>query len=371
VIRVLIVAAIFLYSSTTFSAVPQIINYQGTLSDSGGNPINATLNITFTLYDADVAGNNLWQETQSVDVTNGVFNVQFGADAGNPLSPAIFDDPLFLGIQVDADAEMTPRQALTAAGYAFKARSVENDTLNSLSCANGEVPKWNGGAWACAADENSGGDITGVTAGTGLTGGGASGNVNIVADTNVLQSRVTGICPTGQSIRVINPNGTVACEVDSNSGGDITGVTAGFGLLGGGSSGSVTISSNLSQMQRRVSGSCGVGSSIRVITQNGTVTCEPDTDTVRPPASLSHEPLSTLSNFGGGVGINTLDIGGMTNRFCMLSQVMVEDTDTANESAGCDVIINANGRWLLRAKLQDPSKDANVTCSAKCFLLQN
>jgi len=86
------------------------------------------------------------------------------------------------------------------------------------------------------------GDITGVTAGTGLTGGGLSGTVTLNADTTVLQTRVSDSCPPGQSIRVISPTGTVTCEVDDNSGGDITGVTAGTGLTGGGVSGDVSIS---------------------------------------------------------------------------------------------------------------------------------
>ncbi|HEX2839926.1 hypothetical protein [Hyphomicrobium sp.] len=34
---------------------------------------------------------------------------------------------------------------------------VPNDTLAGLSCSSGQVPKWNGTAWACAADNASGG----------------------------------------------------------------------------------------------------------------------------------------------------------------------------------------------------------------------
>ena len=69
-----------------------------------------------------------------------------------------------------------------------------------------------------------GGDITAVNSGTGLTGGGTSGGVTLSADTNYLQRRVTSSCGAGSSIRVINSNGTVTCETDdTGAGGGISG----------------------------------------------------------------------------------------------------------------------------------------------------
>lgn len=43
-------------------------------------------------------------------------------------------------------------------------------SLGLTSCASGQILKWSG-SWACAADNNSGGTVTSVASGTGLTGG--------------------------------------------------------------------------------------------------------------------------------------------------------------------------------------------------------
>lgn len=86
------------------------------------------------------------------------------------------------------------------------------------------------------------GDVTAVTAGFGLTGGALSGEAVLAADTAHMQRRVAGVCPTGSSIREIDSAGNVVCEAGSS--GDITAVTAGTGLSGGGTGGDVTLALN-------------------------------------------------------------------------------------------------------------------------------
>ncbi len=140
----------------------------------------------------------------------------------------------------------------------------DDDTLAGLSCASGEIAKWNGSAWACAADDTgAGGDITAVTAGTGLNGGGTTGDVALSADTTYLQRRVSASCTAGSSIRAIAADGTVTCETDNDSGGDITSVISGTGLNGGAISGNATLNVDVPLI---LSGSAGVsGSSAGII----------------------------------------------------------------------------------------------------------
>jgi len=95
-------------------------------------------------------------------------------------------------------------------------------TLDSVappaSCLAGQIIKWNGIDWTCAA-ESGGGDITGVSAGSGLTGGGTSGDVTLnvgagtgisVATDSVALAYPTKSCPAGQAIRSFNLGVTTA-----------------------------------------------------------------------------------------------------------------------------------------------------------------
>jgi hypothetical protein len=121
------------------------------------------------------------------------------------------------------------------------------------------------------------GDITSVSAGAGLAGGGTSGDVTLAADTSYLQRRVTGSCAAGSSIRIVSADGSVACEVDSGGTGTVTSITAGTGLTGGTITTVGTIAADTTYLQRRVSGTCPDGSFVQAVAADGSVTCASDT----------------------------------------------------------------------------------------------
>ncbi len=139
------------WTSAAMATVPRTLSYQGLLKDAGGTVVpNGDYGITFRIYDLPAGGASLWTETQSVHVEDGVFSATLGTAV--PLN-LLFDVPYWISIQVLSDPEL-PRVALTAAPYALR---------------------------AVVADGVSGGvgDITAVTAGAGLTGGGTSGAVTL------------------------------------------------------------------------------------------------------------------------------------------------------------------------------------------------
>ena len=107
--------------------VPSVINYQGTLlNQSSGDPVpDGNYSIVFSLYDVDAGGSPLWQETQTAAVHSGLFSVLLGSNVS--LNASLFSEsPRYLGVAVEGDSEMTPRQLLASVPYAFEVQNARN-----------------------------------------------------------------------------------------------------------------------------------------------------------------------------------------------------------------------------------------------------
>ena len=128
------------------SDIPQIINYNGQLSNSTGTPIDTTVSIAFNIYedannDGAADGAAIWSETHgSVVVTDGLFSTALGSvntAAGTTLGELKFNTPYLLGINVNSDGEMGLLR-LTSAPTALSAENTQGSSV-AVNCASDSI----------------------------------------------------------------------------------------------------------------------------------------------------------------------------------------------------------------------------------------
>ncbi|MDQ7780933.1 MAG: hypothetical protein RDV41_14645 [Planctomycetota bacterium] len=200
----LLLTIAILATMTSAWAIPQLISFQGRLTDSLGNPLTGPYSIVFSIYDVSSGGSPIWQETQpAVPVTDGIYNVYLGSVT--PLNLP-FDVDCWLALKVGADPEMTPRYRLASAAYAYRSavsnsvatNGVTSDAILDGTIVNADISgaaaitpsKISGTAWTgsndgagsgldadlldgqqAAAFSTTGHTHSTLTAGTGLSGG--------------------------------------------------------------------------------------------------------------------------------------------------------------------------------------------------------
>ncbi len=290
-----------IFASLTISInaqIPQVINYQGQLTDIGGTPVADGLYlIKFRLYDDPTAGTTLWDsDFRTIQVTDGLFSYMLGDTVTIPATVFTNNSNVYLGIKVSADPELSPRNKITSVGFSYHSLLADSAKVAGNSKLLDNLPSlyyldWGNltGMPAGFADgidnegSGGGGDITSVTAGSGLTGGGISGDVslsigagaianghlatnsvtsdkilnqtingndivnNSLAGTHLINNTITfnkmgsNGAAEGEVMKMIGGNWTAEPD-ETGSGGDITAVNSGSGLIGGGTSGDVTLS---------------------------------------------------------------------------------------------------------------------------------
>ena len=262
------VLVVFMVILTGLSAwaVPNCINYQGKLTDSEGNALDEICDMIFRLYDTATRDTLLWTENQaSVTVSGGVYNVQLGSVTSFP-TDLFDDDSLFLEVDIyntgtSAYETLSPLQQLTSTAFAMRSGNADalqgmgsiefihtdqkaggdlggtypspmvtglrGRSISSVLPFSGQVLKYNGSAWAPAKDANSGGDITEVTAGSGLSGGASSGAATLYIPTGGVMSAhihdgtitATDIADNSVTAAKINSSGLNADTLDGHDSG--------------------------------------------------------------------------------------------------------------------------------------------------------
>lgn len=107
----------------------RFLSFQGRLTDSVGNPIVSSTDITFKLYDASSAGTELYTTGVGATVTpddNGIFSVQIGQTHGAEIPNSVFTENSEVWLEITAGGEtMNPRQQIATVAYALNSETLQ------------------------------------------------------------------------------------------------------------------------------------------------------------------------------------------------------------------------------------------------------
>jgi hypothetical protein len=178
-IRALVVGtAMFLAEGDVMAAVVSSLPFTGRLTDAAGEPLNASLSMTFSFYNTEAGGVALWSQAYTVNVTSGRFVVSIGSDTnaappapserGELLGPGLFDGPTYLEVMVGSDPPMMPRITMGAMAFALRAAAAEavecSGCISSAEVLDGSIGSADVGFNYAASSSHGGAAISALTA---------------------------------------------------------------------------------------------------------------------------------------------------------------------------------------------------------------
>ncbi len=314
-------AVVALGGEATAQAVPETVAFSGRLSNSSG-PVDGTVALRFRLFTAATGGTAVWDEDHpTATAYQGLVHLALGGTT--PLDAAVFDGTaLYLDISVNGNS-LTPRSPIHAVPYAQRAAvAATAEAVGTLAAAD-------------------------------------------------VQRRVTGSCP-GQVITAINANGTVTCEADDNAGGDITGVTAGTGLTGGGASGSVTLGiaaggvgttelANLGVTSAKLADNAVTGAKIANLAVTSGKLANDSVTTAKLEDILPGTRFVVLSPLALNGTTTTADAAAATYDLCVLNHVSTQGNSTCSVS-----FVGASSVWRVTASTSAGVSNIAI-CGMHCF----
>lgn len=203
--HLILVALLLVFAGSMYAqaAANEQIRFQGRLLDNASAPITVSTSVDFHIYATPTGTTVLWTENHTVTPSGaGVFSVLLGSVTDFP-GTVDFSQPLYIGVQVSTDAEMTPRYLLSASSVSHYAKT----------------------AGSVAAGNISDGSLTLATGNISLTSGTFSGDGSGL--TSLAAAQLTGTVPTGALTGTytidINGNATTASSFSGSLVGDVTG----------------------------------------------------------------------------------------------------------------------------------------------------
>jgi len=216
---------VFKSTSNAETGINRQINFQGKLVNTDGtNVANANYTIVFSFYGFDSGSTAVWTESQSIAVTDGIFQAALGSVTPIPASFNFNWDGLYLGIKVGADNEMEPRIRISAVPFAFNAEKVAGLTVqdeNGVGSTSGILKIPNGKTIAFA--------------GATSFGAGTTGLITLGSNTDTLAFTTSGATsvalPTGGTL-LTNTIAAVQTITSTQTSGTILGITDSTALAG-------------------------------------------------------------------------------------------------------------------------------------------
>lgn len=202
-VPVLFAGGFFVFGSEAKAAtgIFKQVSFQGKVVNTDGtNVTNASYTFLFCIYTVSnpssvcTSGANndaIWRESKSITTTDGVFQTNLGDTASLPGSIDFNTDNIYLGVNFNANGQMSPLIRFTAVPYAFNAEKVSGlsvtNTTGTLTVPNGEVISF-GGSFTTTASN----DLTLTTTGTTDVTLPTTGTLATLAGSEILTNKTIG-----------------------------------------------------------------------------------------------------------------------------------------------------------------------------------
>ncbi|WP_408098953.1 beta strand repeat-containing protein [Peredibacter sp. HCB2-198] len=209
-------SAILAAITFSLSTYAESLSYSGRLVNANGSPVTGTPTLLFELAYSGSTGAILCTDSVDVNLTNGVFHVALDFDctiAGKTFEQVMAEIPSgqTAAIRVTNGTKVYSFQAIHSVPSALVAQN-----LSKLNANNNEVLTWTGSKWEPKPIVGAtGGTVTDITAGSGLSGGTITNSGTIAID-------VAGVTDThlaGNISRSKLANGTANYVLVNNASG--------------------------------------------------------------------------------------------------------------------------------------------------------